>query len=102
MDELSSILLQSDSDYLVDVLAKKEKLLRMFIDYLIEREWLFDFNILGVYIVCLCWKKKMSYYDLLGIAKDHRQENIPQAFRANIKQVHPDKTQFSQDHHHNK
>lgn len=44
----------------------------------------------------------MSYYDLLGIAQDHRQENIPQAFRAKIKQVHPDKTQFSQDHHQNK
>lgn len=38
MDELADILLQSDSEYLVEVLAKKEKLLRMFIDYLIERE----------------------------------------------------------------
>ena len=39
----------------------------------------------------------MNYYDLLGIDKDHKQENIPQAFRVKIKQVHPDKNQMSQD-----
>jgi len=36
-----------------------------------------------------------NYYQLLGIQRDHPQELIPQAFRAKIKEVHPDKYQMS-------
>lgn len=35
----------------------------------------------------------MNYYELLSIKQDHPQELIPQAFRTQIKQVHPDKNQ---------
>lgn len=35
----------------------------------------------------------MNYYELLSIKPDHPQESIAQAFRARIKQVHPDKNQ---------
>ena len=37
----------------------------------------------------------VNYYQVLGIQKDHPQDLIPQAFRAKIKEVHPDKFQMS-------
>lgn len=43
-----------------------------------------------------------NYYQLLGIRRDHPQEMIAQAFRAKIKEVHPDKYQMSDQLHQNK
>ena len=37
-----------------------------------------------------------NYYELLRIRKDHPQENISQAFRTKIREVHPDKYQMSE------
>lgn len=36
-----------------------------------------------------------NYYEILSIEPDHPQQTIPQAFRNKVKQVHPDKNQFS-------
>lgn len=44
----------------------------------------------------------MNYYELLSIKPNHPQELIPQAFRARVKQVHPDKNLSSSDQIDNK